>query len=165
MNDTITTTGVVATVPRHIVTSEGLAITSFRLAAVQRRLNRTTRAWENGDTNWFTVSAFRQLASNTATSVHKGDRVVVTGRLRVRRWEVDSKSGLVVEIDADTVGHDLNWGTASWARSARAADAQQAEQAERAGHGAEPARAFVPDDGEQGDGEGWAPSEPAMALA
>jgi single-strand DNA-binding protein len=159
MNDSITTTGVVATVPRHIVTSEGLAITSFRLAAIQRRLNRSTKAWENGETNWFTVTAFRQLAHNTAASVHKGDRVVVAGRLRVRRWEVEAKSGLVVEIDADTVGHDLNWGTAQWARSARASDSPAVEPA------SDPGRAFVPDDAEQAGSEAWAPSEPAMALA
>ena len=40
MTDTITLTGLVATTPRHLVTSEGLPITSFRLASTQRRYDR-----------------------------------------------------------------------------------------------------------------------------
>ncbi|MCU1509507.1 MAG: single-stranded DNA-binding protein [Glaciihabitans sp.] len=39
MSGHITITGLVATQPRHIVTSEGLPITSFRLASTQRRFD------------------------------------------------------------------------------------------------------------------------------
>lgn len=117
MNDSLSTRGLVATVPNHIVTSEGLPITSFRLAASQRKFNRSTQSWENGDTNWFTVTAFRQLAINVAACVAKGDRIVVSGRLSVRDWESGDRSGTVVEIDADAVGHDLTWGTATYSRT------------------------------------------------
>ena len=84
MSDTITLTGLVATPPRHIVTSENLQITSFRLASTQRRFNRAEQKWEDADTNWYTVTAFRQLAANAIGSILKGQRVVVTGRLRIR---------------------------------------------------------------------------------
>ena len=40
MIDTLAVSGIVATTPRHIVTSEGLAITSFRLASTQRRFDK-----------------------------------------------------------------------------------------------------------------------------
>lgn len=117
MTDMMTTTGLIATELRHVVTREGLAITSFRLAAGQRKYNRSKQTWEYGETNWYTVSAFRQLATNLAGSLAKGDRVLVTGRMHIRAWENAERSGTVIEIDADSVGHDLNWGTAHFTRS------------------------------------------------
>lgn len=117
MPDTIAVTGLVATTPRHLVTSEGLPITSFRLASTQRRYDRGENRWIDGDTNWFTVTTFRQLATNVAGSVVKGHRVVVSGRLRVRDWSSGERTGTSVEIDADALGHDLSWGTAVFART------------------------------------------------
>lgn len=116
MTDTITLTGVVATTPRSLRTAEGLAITSFRLASAQRRRDRTTGTWSDGETNWYTVTCFRSLAENAARSVGKGERVVVSGRLRVRPWESGEKSGTSVEVDADAVGHDLAWGCSTFTR-------------------------------------------------
>jgi hypothetical protein len=51
MSDTITLTGIVATLPRAITTGEGLAITSFRLASSQRRFDRAQERWVDGETN------------------------------------------------------------------------------------------------------------------
>jgi single-strand DNA-binding protein len=117
MTDTLTLIGLVATIPRHLVTSEGLAITSFRLASTQRRFDRTKNQWVDGETNWYTVTTFRQLAINAAASVNKGDRVVVAGRLRIREWQAGDKSGTNIEVDADAVGHDLSWGSTVFSRS------------------------------------------------
>jgi len=111
MTDTITVTGVVGGDPRVHVTTQGLTITSFRLASTRRYFDRVKGAWEDGETNWYTVSGFRQLAHNAAASVRRGDRVVVHGRLRLRAWENGEKSGTAVEIEADSIGHDLAWGT------------------------------------------------------
>jgi len=121
MTDIITLTGLVATNPRHIVTSEGLAITSFRLASNQRRFDRTQNAWVDGDTNWYTITAFRQLGMHVASSIEKGQRVIVTGRVRIRDWESGEKSGTTIEIDAESIGHDLTWGRATFTRSIMAA--------------------------------------------
>jgi single-strand DNA-binding protein len=52
-----------------------------------------------------------------ATSVDKGQRVIVTGRVRIRDWESGAKSGTTIEIDADAIGHDLTWGRATFTRS------------------------------------------------
>jgi single-strand DNA-binding protein len=116
MTDNITVTGLVATTPRHIVSSGGLAITSFRLASAQRRYDRVRQCWIDSDTNWYTVSMFRNLALNSAISIAKGDRVIVVGRLRIRDWENTDRSGTTVEIEADTIGHDLSWGTSKFER-------------------------------------------------
>ncbi|QNE47243.1 single-stranded DNA-binding protein [Glaciihabitans sp. INWT7] len=116
MTDTITLTGFVATVPNHLVTGEGLPITSFRLASTQRCFDRSRNLWVDNGTNWYTVTSFRQLALNANSSIRKGERVIVTGRLRIRDWAAGDKVGTSIEIDADSIGHDLTWGTASFTR-------------------------------------------------
>jgi single-strand DNA-binding protein len=141
MSDTISVTGLVATTPRHITTSEGLAITSFRLASSQRRYDRTQQRWIDADTNWYTVSCFRGLATNCAGSVVKGDRVMVSGRLKIRDWENTDRSGTTVEIEADNLGHDLFWGTSTFTRTLAASAESGAESGFDAG--VEPGAGFV----------------------
>ncbi len=70
--------------------------------------------------NWYTVTSYRQLATNAVGSVQKGDRVIVSGRLRIRDWESGEKRGTNVEIDADALGHDLSWGKSVFSRSVHA---------------------------------------------
>lgn len=117
MTDTITLTGLVATTPRHLVTGGSLPITSFRLASTQRRFDRDQNRWVDAETNWYTVTAFRQLALNAAGSLQKGDRIVVSGRLRLREWQAGESKGINIEVEADALGHDLAWGTAVWTRT------------------------------------------------
>jgi single-strand DNA-binding protein len=118
LSDTITLTGIVGSDPRAVTTTEGLAITSFRLASTQRRFIKAQEKWVDGETNWYTVTSFRQLAANSAVSVRKGERILVTGRLRIREWENSGKSGINIEIEAEAIGHDLSWGTAAFSRGA-----------------------------------------------
>ena len=117
LSDNIHLTGLIATTPRHVVTSEGLPITSFRLASSQRRFDRATEKWVDVDTNWYTITAFRQLAVNAQSSLNKGDRVSVAGRLRIRDWQSEERTGTNVEIEAETLGHDLFWGTSTYVRT------------------------------------------------
>ena len=44
-------------------------------------------------------------------SVRRGEHVVVAGRLRIRDWHNADKNGTAIEIEADSVGHDLTWCT------------------------------------------------------
>jgi single-strand DNA-binding protein len=120
LSDTITLTGIVGTEPRAVTTSEGLAITSFRLASTQRKFDKGQEKWVDGETNWYSITTFRQLATNSAVSIKKGERVLVTGKLRIREWENAGKAGTNIEIDADALGHDLSWGTAAFSRGAGA---------------------------------------------
>ncbi|TPW74589.1 single-stranded DNA-binding protein [Schumannella soli] len=119
MSDTITLTGLVGTEPRHVVTGDGLEITTFRLVSTHRRFDRVERKWIDGDTNWYTISSFRHLAGNVHGSVKQGDRVVVTGRVRLKEWTKDDRSGVTVDIEADAIGHDLSWGTSVYSRVIR----------------------------------------------
>lgn len=117
MADIITVSGLVATTPRHIVTAEGLPITSFRLACSHRRFDRTTMKWVDGETNWYTVTSFKTLAINTAGSIQKGERVFVTGKLLIRDWDNGERAGTSVELEAEAIGHDLNWGNSNFTRT------------------------------------------------
>jgi single-strand DNA-binding protein len=131
MSELIAATGLVATTPRHLVTQDGLPITSFRLASSQRRFDRAQNKWIDGETNWFTVTGFRQLAINASTSVSKGDRIVVAGKLRVRDWDNGERAGTSVEIEADSIGHDLSWGSAKFTRTVLVRESEAAaDQAE-----------------------------------
>ena len=117
MQQEVTLTGLVATTPRHLVTQAGMPITSFRLAATSRRFDAAELRWIDGETNWFTVTCFRALAINAATSISKGHRVIVSGSLRVRDWDNGERAGTSVEIEAETIGHDLAFGTSTFDRT------------------------------------------------
>ena len=109
--------GLIATTPRQVVTESGLTVVSFRLASSFRRFDVEKQAWVSSDTNWYTVSGFRKLAENSANSLSKGDRVLVSGKLKIRDWDNGERSGTSVEIEADAIGHDLTFGTTSFERN------------------------------------------------
>ena len=125
MSDTITITGNVATPPEFKRTPAGVAITTFRVASAQRRYDRATGTWTDSGTNWYTVSAFRGLADHAFHSLSKGDRVILTGRLRLREWDNGTRRGIAVEIDAEALGHDLLWGTTTFEKDDRSARAER----------------------------------------
>jgi single-strand DNA-binding protein len=106
--------GLIATTPRQVVTESGLTVVSFRLASSFRRFDVEKQAWVSSDTNWYTVSGFRKLAENSANSLSKGDRVLVSGKLKIRDWDNGERSGTSVEIEADA---DLTFGTTSFERT------------------------------------------------
>jgi single-strand DNA-binding protein len=110
MPDTITLTGIVATQPKAITTAEGYSITTFRLASSQRRFDRAQSQWVDGDTNWYNVTAYRHLADNVRSSVNKGDRLVLTGRLHLKEWKSGERSGISADVDVDSLGHNMFWG-------------------------------------------------------
>ena len=120
MNENVLTiSGNVVAEPRHVITTGGLAITSFRMASTERRFDRGSQTWVDGETSWFTVSCFRSMAENVAESISKGQRVLVQGRLRMRDWTSGERSGTTAEIDAYAVGHDLAFGTSAFTRRSR----------------------------------------------
>ncbi|MFK4804805.1 single-stranded DNA-binding protein [Microbacterium sp. LWS13-1.2] len=119
--DTITITGNVATPPELKRTPAGVVITTFRVARTLRRYDRDTGVWSDVGTNFYTVSAYRTLAEHAHHSLHKGDRVILTGHLRVRDWDNGTRKGTAVEIDADAIGHDLRWGTTTFVKNSRGA--------------------------------------------
>jgi single-strand DNA-binding protein len=71
--------------PEVRFTNTGIAVTNLRVAVTQRV--QQDGQWRGGDTSFFKVNVWRGQAENLAESLGKGDRVMVTGRLRQRSWE------------------------------------------------------------------------------
>ncbi len=117
MSDYTTFRGFVATDIKTSTTPGGVATASFRLGSTARRYDRASSTWVDTHTNWFNVQGYRQLAGNMACSIKKGQCVVVVGRLKLRSWEKDGRIYHSAEIDADSVGHDLKWGSANYIRT------------------------------------------------
>jgi single-strand DNA-binding protein len=128
MSDNITVRGFVASEIRSSTTPGGVATASFRLGSTERRYDRTSSTWVDGNTNWFTVQGYRQLAGNIGCSIKKGQRVIVVGRLKMRSWEKEGRIYHVAEIDAESVGHDLMWGSANFTRMVSASNQSAAAQ-------------------------------------
>lgn len=116
MNETIVSVvGNVATQPVYKDAQNGPSV-RFRLAATQRYWDREKNAWTDGHTNFFTVWANRQLATNVQTSVSVGEPVIVQGRLRVRTEVRDGQTWTSADIDAVAIGHDMARGTCFFRR-------------------------------------------------
>ena len=120
MNDIITTVvGNAVTDVSLRTTTTGTSVASFRLASNSRRFDKATKSWVDQEPSYLSITAWAQLAENVALSVHKGQPIVVTGKLKVRQWQDGDKSGTAVEIDAQAIGHDLNRGTSDFTKVKR----------------------------------------------
>jgi single-strand DNA-binding protein len=112
MPDTFTTiVGNLTDHPDVKFTPNGAAVANLRIAVTPRV--RDGDQWKDGDTSFFRVNVWRQLAEHVGDSLSKGDRVIVTGRLKTRSWETpEGENRSVVEIDAEEIGPSLKWAIA-----------------------------------------------------
>jgi single-stranded DNA-binding protein len=86
MADThVTITGNLTDNPDLRFTPNGHPVANFRLAVTARV--KDGDSWTDGDTSFFRVNVWRQLAEHVTESLTKGDRAVVIGRLKSRSWE------------------------------------------------------------------------------
>lgn len=123
--------GYVATDPVYWQNQDGNAKAQLRVAYTPRHVDRSTGEWTDNPTSFVTVVCWRKLADNVAMCVHKGDPVVVRGRMQVRQY--DDRAGnprLSVNVDASAIGHDLAKGVALFQRTQQAGRGRRA----RAGH-------------------------------
>jgi single-strand DNA-binding protein len=65
----------------------------------------------DANTSFVWVTCWRRLADNLATCLRKGDPVLLRGRLDVRPFTgKDGQRKISVDVDANTLGHDLSRG-------------------------------------------------------
>lgn len=129
MSESITVRGYAGNKPEIRMTNSGTEVATFRVASTPRWRNSTTGEWASGETNWYSVAAFGAFANNVAESISKGDPVVVVGRPKIRSWEgKEGSAGTEVEINAQTVGHDLKYGRSSFAKVNREGPAAESQQ-------------------------------------
>ncbi|MDT0117917.1 single-stranded DNA-binding protein [Microbacterium sp. PRF11] len=117
MSDHITLVGNIVGDLEQRSTRGGDSIAAFRLAVGERRFDRERGEWVDGHTNYYSISVFGELGANALRSLRKGERIVLSGRLRLREWETETKRGVSADVVAEALGHDLRWGRSQFERT------------------------------------------------
>jgi single-strand DNA-binding protein len=122
--------------PEMRFTQSGSAVTSFTVASTPRTFDRRSGEFKDGEALFLRCSVWRQAAENLAESLRKGDRVIVTGKLKQRSFEnTEGQKRTVIELDVDEVGPSLRYATAKVTRIERGGESQQAPVSRDAPHG------------------------------
>jgi len=118
---TLTIVGNLTAEPELRFTGTGTAVADFTVASTPRSYDRHAGQWHDGEPLFLRCTAWRQLAEHAAESLTKGDRVIVTGRLRQRSFELtEGVTRTVTELDVDELGPSLRHSTARVTRTTRA---------------------------------------------
>jgi single-strand DNA-binding protein len=92
---------------RYTPTGQPMAKVSV---AVTPRVKALNDEWTDGETTWYRVTAWRDMAEHLAESVQKGTRVIVYGSLENRRWEdKEGNTRYSLELNAETIGLDIQF--------------------------------------------------------
>jgi single-strand DNA-binding protein len=116
-DSTVTLVGNLTRDPELRFTQGGRAVATLGMA-VSRRY-QVNNEWQE-QTSFFNVICWGTLGENAASSLAKGTRVVVTGRLEQRSYETqDGDKRSIVEVVAEEIGPSLRWATAQVDRNER----------------------------------------------
>jgi len=116
-DNTVTVVGTLTRDPELRFTQGAQGVATIGIA-VNRRYQRNNEWVE--DTSFFNVTAWGSLAENAASSLSKGSRIIVTGRMQQRSYETQAgEKRSVVEIVADEIGPSLRWATATIEKTQR----------------------------------------------
>lgn len=109
---------------RHMPQGDN-SVTSFTVASQERRRS-DDGTFEDGDTTFLRCSAWGTQGLNVQRSLHKGDRVVVVGRVRTSSYEKDGQTRYATEVTVEHVGPALQFATATVLRNTRQSPPGQA---------------------------------------
>ncbi len=118
----IMTTIVGNLVGKPVVTevSGGRKVANFRMACTETTYNSEIRRYVDGQTSFFSVSAWGPLGENAALSFDKGERVLVHGKLSVGTYlNKEGEPRTRVQVEARALGHDLTFGFSRYGRFVR----------------------------------------------
>lgn len=89
-------------------TPQGLAVCEL-VVAVNHRTKKDGE-WVDGEAEFWDVSIWRDYAEHVAETLRKGERVVVVGSVRKRKYETkDGQTRYAVEVQAQEVCPSLRW--------------------------------------------------------
>src|SRR5680860_737216 len=118
-DNVVTLVGNITDEPELRFTPGGAAVANFTVA-VNRRFRNQDGSWDDKLDGFFRCSCCRDMAENVSESLHKGSRVVVTGRLQQRSWDDnDGNKRSTIEVQVDEVGPSLRWATAQVTKARR----------------------------------------------
>lgn len=123
---TITVNGRLGTDPVLATSASGRTYVRVFVISSSRRLNRQTNQWEDGDRFAIGGVAFddpqrgNTFATNIGQSLHKGDAVIMTGRIRDHENpNAPQGSPRQVELMIDDIAPSLRYATAQVVRNPR----------------------------------------------
>src|SRR5690606_34289642 len=116
----ITVIGNLTADPELRFTPSGAAVANFTVASTPRTFDRQTNDWKDGETLFMRCSVWREAAEHAAESLHRGARVIATGRLVSRSWQTpEGENRTVMEMQVDEVGPSLRYATAQVTKAQR----------------------------------------------
>ncbi len=116
----ITLVGNLTADPELRFTPSGAAVANFTVASTPRTFDRQSNEWRDGETLFMRCAIWREAAENVAESLAKGNRVVVTGRMKSRSFQTrEGENRTVIELDVDEIGPSLRYATAKVNRTSR----------------------------------------------
>jgi single-strand DNA-binding protein len=118
---TMTVIGNLTDDPDLTFISTGAGRVRFTIASTPRTLDRQSGEWKDGEPLFLTCTAWREMAEHIAESLSKGTRVIVTGRLRLSRWETpEGEKRSAYGLEVDEIGPSLRFAEAKVKRMSRA---------------------------------------------
>jgi len=124
--------GVVVDDPVLKFTKTNVAMANIRIAVNERLKDSATGEWKDGEPTYLTVMAWYRLAENAADSLQRGDRIVVVGKLKERKWEdKEGKPRTSYEVSADALGVSLKFNSAQLTRSKVEKGASRSDKADK----------------------------------
>src|SRR5215469_16369061 len=109
--------GFVATQPKKGLTKSGSLSLSMRVGWTPRTLDRATGEWSDQPSSFVTVQCYRKVAEHASVCLRRGDPVVVRGTLRIREYlDQNGQRRIAVEVQADSIGHDMSRGISTYSK-------------------------------------------------
>ena len=116
---TMTGVGRLTGEPELRVAQTGTFVCRVPLAFNSRRKDGNGE-WVDGDTFFVTGTVFGDMAERVAESLSKGTEVLVTGRLKTRKYtDRDGNDRSVVDLMVDSIGPSMRWANVKVAKLAR----------------------------------------------
>ena len=141
----ITVVGNLVADPEPRVSQAGKSWVTFRIASTPRVRDRQSGDWSDGEALFLGCRAFGEYADNIASSLTKGTRVIVQGRLTQRSYtDNQGQQRTSLDLEVEEVGPTLRWSTAS---ITRAGSGPAGGGYARTGNGTQPAYGQTQDGG------------------
>ncbi|MFK5689574.1 single-stranded DNA-binding protein [Ornithinimicrobium sp. LYQ92] len=168
----ITVVGNLTADPELRFTPSGAAVANFTIASTPRHFDKQANEFKDGETLFMRCSVWREAAEHVSESLHRGDRVLATGRLVSRSWQTqEGENRTVMEMQVEEVGPSLRYATAAVTKAPKQqgggsswggnqGSSQQGQQQPSAGAGSARPTTTTPD----GPGQPWDPKpDPAKS--
>ena len=99
--------------------NSGAALVNFTVASTPRIFDKATQEWKDGEALFMRCTLWREAAENVAESLHRGNRVIVVGKLKQRSYEKDGDKRTIVELEVEEIGPSLRYSTATPVKASR----------------------------------------------